>query len=112
MVKKNVIHDVLVFITYFFPYLFVTNILGIKVNRGICTYPFDFILPPHAPSSFKSSIATVKYFIQITSKTSCNMPKRKIFPMCVLGKINVNHFEEYKVKKCCYILEIQTTRQI
>ncbi|XP_072938195.1 arrestin domain-containing protein 3-like [Epargyreus clarus] len=73
------------------------DINGIKVNPGMCTYPFDFILPPHAPSSFKSSVATVKYFIQITSKTSCNMSRTKIFPMCVLSKINVNHFEEYKV---------------
>uniref|UniRef100_A0A1E1WJ31 Arrestin C-terminal-like domain-containing protein n=1 Tax=Pectinophora gossypiella TaxID=13191 RepID=A0A1E1WJ31_PECGO len=70
---------------------------GKTISPGIQTFHFHFVIPDDAPSTFKSSIAEVKYFIKVEGKADCKFKKLKIVPFVVQGNINLNHLEEYLI---------------
>ncbi|CAH2076425.1 unnamed protein product, partial [Iphiclides podalirius] len=74
-----------------------SEINGKKVKPGISNFQFHFTLPSDLPSTFKSSIASVHYFIEIKCKASCNRKKVKIIPFVVLSYVDLNCVEDNKV---------------
>ncbi|XP_045534698.1 arrestin domain-containing protein 5 [Papilio machaon] len=74
-----------------------SEITGKKIRPGINNYQIHFNLPNDLPSSFKSSIATVSYYIKIMCKATCCQSKIKIVPLIVMSRVDMNHLEENKV---------------
>ncbi|XP_068632843.1 arrestin domain-containing protein 5-like isoform X1 [Battus philenor] len=67
------------------------------IHPGINNFQFHFNLPNGLPSTFKSSIAKVSYFIRIKCKATCNRKKIKNVPLVVMNSVDLNHLELMKV---------------
>ncbi|XP_063382824.1 arrestin domain-containing protein 5-like [Cydia fagiglandana] len=70
---------------------------GKTVASGTYTHPFYFSLPPDLPSSFKSSIAKVFYFVKVQCKAAYKFKKKTFVTFNVLRNVDLNHLEEFLV---------------
>ncbi|XP_047996226.1 arrestin domain-containing protein 5-like isoform X1 [Leguminivora glycinivorella] len=70
---------------------------GKTIVPGTYIHPFYFSLPPDLPSSFKSSIAKVFYFIKVQCKAAYKFKKKTSAPFNVLRNVDVNHLDEFLV---------------
>ncbi|XP_047996227.1 arrestin domain-containing protein 17-like isoform X2 [Leguminivora glycinivorella] len=68
---------------------------GKTIVPGTYIHPFYFSLPPDLPSSFKSSIAKVFYFIKVQCKAAYKFKKKTSAPFNVLRNVDVNHLDEF-----------------
>lgn len=55
-------------------------------------FPIHFSLPQDLPSSFKSSIASVHYYLKIKSKSLYKLKKNVTFN--VVSNVNLNNFDD------------------
>ncbi|CAK1601004.1 unnamed protein product [Parnassius mnemosyne] len=74
-----------------------SEINGKKIQPGMKNFQFHFNLPSDLPSTFKSSIAKVYYYIRIKCKGSFNRNKIKIVPFVVMSSVDLNHRDDIKV---------------
>lgn len=66
-----------------------------SLRAGTHCYPFHFALPHNLPSTFKSSIASVNYYVKVKSKPACKVKTSVTFN--VLANVNLNNDEDMLV---------------
>lgn len=66
-----------------------------SLRAGTHCHPFHFALPLDLPSTFKSSIASVNYYVKIKSKPAFKVTKT--VPFNVLANVDLNNDEDMLV---------------